>query len=97
MATGQPKVSAREPDQSLKRLGLPYVDVFYHHRMDKNTPLEESVLALDTAVKSGRALYAGLSNYDSATRARRRRFSRSCIARLCSIRCAIPSLTGTSS
>ena len=54
-------------DQSLKRLGLPYVDIFYHHRMDKNTPLEESMLALDTAVKSGRALYAGLSNYDSAT------------------------------
>ena len=54
-------------DQSLKRLGLPYVDVFYHHRMDKDTPLEESMLALDTAVKSGRALYAGLSNYDSAT------------------------------
>ena len=54
-------------DQSLKRLGIPYVDVFYHHRMDKHTPLEESILALDTAVKSGRALYAGLSNYDSAT------------------------------
>ena len=54
-------------DQSLKRLGQPYVDIFYHHRMDKNTPLEESMLALDTAVKSGRALYAGLSNYDSAT------------------------------
>ena len=54
-------------DQSLKRLGLPYVDVFYHHRMDKDTPLEESMLALDTAVKSGRALYAGLSNYDSVT------------------------------
>lgn len=54
-------------DQSLKRLGIPYVDVFYHHRMDKHTPLEESMLALDTSVKSGRALYAGLSNYDSAT------------------------------
>ena len=54
-------------DQSLNRLGIPYVDIFYHHRMDKNTPLEESMLALDTAVKSGRALYAGLSNYDSAT------------------------------
>lgn len=54
-------------DQSLKRLGLPYVDIFYHHRMDKTTPLEESMMALDTAVKSGRALYAGLSNYDSAT------------------------------
>ena len=54
-------------DQSLKRMGLPYVDVFYHHRMDKDTPLEESMMALDTAVKSGRALYAGLSNYDNAT------------------------------
>jgi len=54
-------------DQSLKRMGLPYVDVFYHHRMDKNTPLEESMMALDTAVKSGRALYAGLSNYDNLT------------------------------
>ena len=54
-------------DQSLKRMGLPYVDIFYHHRMDKNTPLEESMMALDTAVKSGRALYAGLSNYDNTT------------------------------
>ena len=54
-------------DQSLKRMGLPYVDIFYHHRMDKNTPLEESMMALDTAVKSGRALYAGLSNYDNLT------------------------------
>ena len=54
-------------DQSLKRMGLPYVDIFYHHRMDKNTPLKESMMALDTAVKSGRALYAGLSNYDNAT------------------------------
>lgn len=54
-------------DQSLSRLGLPYVDIFYHHRMDPETPLEESMLALDTAVKSGRALYAGISNYDRAT------------------------------
>ena len=54
-------------DQSLKRLGLPYVDIFYHHRMDAETPLEESMLALDTAVKSGRALYAGISNYDAKT------------------------------
>ena len=54
-------------DQSLKRLGLPYVDIFYHHRMDPETPLEESMLALDTAVKSGRALYAGISNYDART------------------------------
>lgn len=51
-------------DASLKRLGLPYVDIFYHHCMDKNTPIEESMTALDTAVKSGRALYAGISNYD---------------------------------
>jgi len=57
-------------DQSLKRLGLPYVDIFYHHRMDSETPLEESMLALDTAVKSGRALYAGISNYDARTAAR---------------------------
>lgn len=54
-------------DQSLKRLGLDYVDVFYHHRMDKETPLEESMSALDSAVKSGKALYAGLSNYDGET------------------------------
>ncbi len=54
-------------DQSLKRLGLPYVDIFYHHRMDPETPLEESMLALDTAVKSGRALYAGISNYNAET------------------------------
>ncbi len=54
-------------DQSLKRLGLPYVDIFYHHRMDPDTPLEETMSALDTAVKSGKALYAGLSNYDGET------------------------------
>ena len=51
-------------DQSLNRLQLDYVDIFYHHRMDKETPIEESMLALDTAVKSGKALYAGISNYD---------------------------------
>ncbi len=51
-------------DASLKRLDLPYVDIFYHHRMDMNTPIEESMSALDTAVKSGKAIYAGLSNYD---------------------------------
>ncbi|MBC8531268.1 aldo/keto reductase [Gehongia tenuis] len=54
-------------DQSLKRMKLDYVDIFYHHRMDPNTPLEESMMALDTAVKSGRALYAGISNYDRET------------------------------
>ncbi|MGI5894396.1 MAG: aldo/keto reductase [Candidatus Merdivicinus sp.] len=57
-------------DQSLKRMGLPYVDIFYHHRMDPNTPLEETMGALDTAVKSGKALYVGLSNYDGPTLAR---------------------------
>ena len=54
-------------DQSLKRLGLDYVDIFYHHRMDPDTPLEESMLALDQAVRSGKALYAGISNYDCET------------------------------
>lgn len=57
-------------DQSLERLGLPYVDIFYHHRMDPETPLEETMSALDQAVRSGRALYAGLSNYDGPTLAR---------------------------
>ena len=54
-------------DQSLHRMGLDYVDIFYHHRMDPSTPLEETMGALDTAVKSGKALYAGLSNYDGET------------------------------
>lgn len=56
-------------DQSLRRLGLDYVDIFYSHRMDPATPLAETMGALDTAVRSGRALYAGISNYD-ATRTR---------------------------
>ena len=50
-------------DQSLKRMQLDYVDIFYSHRPDPNTPLEETMMALHTAVKSGRALYAGISNY----------------------------------
>lgn len=54
-------------DQSLKRLGLPYVDIFYHHRMDPETPLEETMGALSSIVQSGKALYVGLSNYDGAT------------------------------
>lgn len=54
-------------DQSLQRMGLDYVDIFYHHRMDPNTPLEETMGALATAVQSGKALYAGLSNYDGPT------------------------------
>ena len=54
-------------DQSLARMKLDYVDIFYHHRMDKDTPLEETMGALAQAVKSGKALYAGLSNYDGET------------------------------
>ncbi len=54
-------------DQSLKRMGVDYVDIFYHHRPDPNTPLEETMGALDSAVKSGKALYVGLSNYDGET------------------------------
>ena len=54
-------------DQSLKRMQVPYVDIFYHHRMDPKTPLEETMSALDQAVRSGKALYAGLSNYDGPT------------------------------
>ena len=53
-------------DQSLKRMGLDYVDIFYHHRPDPNTPLEESMGALDHIVKQGKALYVGLSNYNAA-------------------------------
>lgn len=52
-------------DQSLKRLGLDYVDIFYHHRPDPETPLEETMYALDSIVRSGKALYVGISNYDS--------------------------------
>ena len=54
-------------DQSLKRLNLDYVDIFYHHHMDPSTPLEETMGALATAVSSGKALYVGLSNYDGPT------------------------------
>ena len=50
-------------DQSLKRMGLEYVDIFYSHRPDPETPLEETMMALDYAVRSGKALYAGISNY----------------------------------
>ena len=52
-------------DQSLKRMGLEYVDIFYSHRFDPDTPLEETMGALDTAVRSGRALYAGISSYSA--------------------------------
>ena len=52
-------------DQSLERMGIPYVDIFYSHRFDPDTPLEETMGALDQAVRSGRALYAGISSYNS--------------------------------
>jgi L-glyceraldehyde 3-phosphate reductase len=52
-------------DQSLKRLGLDYVDIFYHHRPDPETPIEESMGALEQAVRSGKALYVGISNYNA--------------------------------
>ena len=51
-------------DQSLRRMGLDYVDIYYHHVFDPNTPLEETALALDTVVKQGKALYVGVSNYN---------------------------------
>ena len=54
-------------DQSLKRMNIDYVDIFYHHRMDPNTPLYETMWTLDSIVKSGKALYVGLSNYDGET------------------------------
>jgi L-glyceraldehyde 3-phosphate reductase len=53
-------------DQSLARMGLDYVDIFYSHRFDPDTPVEETMMALDTAVRSGRALYAGISSYSAA-------------------------------
>jgi L-glyceraldehyde 3-phosphate reductase len=57
-------------DQSLRRLGLDYVDIFYHHRPDPDTPLEETMTALDAVVRAGKALYVGISNYTSEQTAR---------------------------
>ena len=64
---GSKKYLCASLDQSLERMNIDYVDIFYHHRMDKETPLEETMWALDRIVKSGKALYAGLSNYDGET------------------------------
>jgi len=61
---GSRKYLVSSLDQSLRRLGLDYVDIFYHHRPDPKTPLEETMAALDHVVRSGRALYVGVSNYD---------------------------------
>jgi L-glyceraldehyde 3-phosphate reductase len=62
---GSRKYMLASLDQSLKRMGLAYVDIFYHHRPDPDTPMEESMGALDMAVRSGRALYAGISAYNA--------------------------------
>ncbi len=63
---GSRKYLVASLDQSLRRMGLEYVDVFYHHRPDPETPLEETMGALDQIVRSGKALYAGISNYPPA-------------------------------
>lgn len=60
---GSKKYLVASLDQSLKRMGLDYVDIFYHHRPDPNTPLEETMAALDLIVRQGKALYVGVSNY----------------------------------
>lgn len=60
---GSKKYLVSSLDQSLQRMGLDYVDIFYHHRPDPNTPLEETMAALDLIVRQGKALYVGLSNY----------------------------------
>ncbi len=62
---GSRKYLVASADQSLKRMGLDYVDIFYHHRPDPETPLEETMSALDFIVRSGRALYAGVSSYSA--------------------------------
>ena len=62
-AIGSRKYLLASLDQSLERLGLDYVDIFYSHRFDPDTPLEETMGALDTAVRQGKALYAGISSY----------------------------------
>ena len=61
---GSKKYLVASLDQSLQRMGLDYVDIYYHHRPDPNTPLEETVRALDGIVRSGKALYIGISNYN---------------------------------
>lgn len=67
---GSKKYLISSLDQSLKRMGLEYVDIFYHHRPDPNTPLEETMSTLDLVVRQGKALYAGISNYKPAEAAK---------------------------
>ena len=62
---GSKKYLVSSLDQSLKRMGLDYVDIFYHHRPDPDTPIEETMSALDLIVRQGKALYAGISNYNA--------------------------------
>ncbi len=62
---GSRKYLTASLDQSLKRMGIEYVDIYYHHIFDPNTPLEETALALDNAVRQGKALYVGISNYNT--------------------------------
>ncbi|RDU38260.1 L-glyceraldehyde 3-phosphate reductase [Neobacillus piezotolerans] len=62
---GSKKYLVASLDQSLKRMGLDYVDIFYHHRPDPNTPLDETMAALDLIVRQGKALYVGISNYNA--------------------------------
>jgi L-glyceraldehyde 3-phosphate reductase len=62
---GSKKYLVSSLDQSLKRMGLEYVDIFYHHRPDPGTPLEETMTALDLIVRQGKALYVGISNYEA--------------------------------
>src|SRR3984893_7536677 len=62
---GSKKYLVSSLDQSLRRMGLEYVDIFYHHRPDPETPLEETMAALDLIVRQGKALYAGISNYSA--------------------------------
>ncbi len=67
---GSKKYLVASLDQSLKRMGLEYVDIFYHHRPDPDTPLEETMSALDLIVRQGKALYVGISNYPAAEAAK---------------------------
>jgi L-glyceraldehyde 3-phosphate reductase len=67
---GSKKYLVSSLDQSLKRMGLEYVDIFYHHRPDPNTPLEETMAALDLILRQGKALYVGISNYQAEEAAR---------------------------
>lgn len=67
---GSKKYLVSSLDQSLKRMGLEYVDIFYHHRPDPDTPLEETMATLDLIVRQGKALYAGISNYPKKEAAR---------------------------